>query len=327
MKRLGFALLITSMVFAGAGWAKEGGDQYSYGAESWLTGEAPPPGFYYLNYFGYYTGQLRNGSGQNVLLNGATPTASATFDALRFVYFTHFKPFGAEYGMHVIVPVVYQSLNLNGRAGNTNVGDIDVDPFVLAWNRQKWHVITGMDTFLPSGPYQKDDARVSIGANYYTFEPIVALTYLPKSGWEASAKLMYDFHTTNGATNYHSGQEYHMDYLAGKHLGPWMAGACGYFLEQVTNDTSNGVVVPAVPGMWSTGRRGQAFAFGPSVGYENKHHLTFIAQWQHETLVRNRFGGDKVWFRMIIPVFSGGKHEQKADASPNQSLGTYASSN
>jgi hypothetical protein len=27
-----------------------------------------------------------------------------------------------------------------------------------------------------------------------------------------------------------------------------------------------------------------------------------MVNWQHETLVRNRFGGDKVWFKMILPL-------------------------
>jgi len=318
MKRLCFAVLITILVLPRAAWAKEGADQYPNGAESFFAGAAPPPGFYYVNYFGYYTGQLKSGCGQNVVMNGATPAVNATFDALRFIYLTHWKLFGADYGMHVIVPVVYQSMNFNGRASNANVGDVDVDPFILAWHRPTWHVITGLDTFLPSGPYLKSDPRVSISANYYTFEPIVAFSYLPKSGWEASAKLMYDFHTTDGATNYHSGQEYHMDYLAGKHLGAWMVGGSGYFLEQTTNDSVQGVVVPAVPGFWTAGRRGQVFAFGPSAGYENKHHMTFITQWQHEMAVRNRFGGDKFWFKMIIPVFSGAKQEKRADAGSRQ---------
>jgi len=56
--------------------------------------------------------------------------------------------------------------------------------------------------------------------------------------------------------------------------------------------------------MWDAGRRGQVFAAGPSLGYANKRHMTFMAQRQHETLVRNRFGGDKVWFKMIIPMAS-----------------------
>ena len=95
-----------------------------------------------------------------------------------------------------------------------------------------------------------------------------------------------------------------MDYLAGKHLGRWMVGASGYALKQVTDDTVNGQTVAAVPGLWDSGREGQVLAVGPSIGYTSKRHISFIANWQHETLVQNRFGGDKVWFKMIIPIAS-----------------------
>ena len=67
-----------------------------------------------------------------------------------------------------------------------------------------------------------------------------------------------------------------------------------------------------MPGDWDTGRRGEALAVGPSVGYTNKRHMTFIVQWQHETLVRDRFGGDKFWFKMIVPtasLFGSPKHQ------------------
>ena len=46
----------------------------------------------------------------------------------------------------------------------------------------------------------------------------------------------------------------------------------------------------------------QAFAAGPSVSYSLKHHIELIGQYQQEMLVRNRFGGGKLWFKMIIPL-------------------------
>jgi hypothetical protein len=70
----------------------------------------------------------------------------------------------------------------------------------------------------------------------------------------------------------------------------------------VTSDTVSGVIVPAVAGLYDAGRKGQVFAVGPSVKYESKNHIGFVAQWGHETLVRNRFGGEKLVFRMIVPV-------------------------
>lgn len=304
MRRLNITIIasIIALVVVPASTAKEGADQYPYGAENWFTGATPPPGFYFINYAGYYTGRLRNGSGDNAILNGATPQVDATFDAFRFIEMTRFKILGANYGVHAIVPVVYQSMNLNGRNSTTGVGDITVDPLILGWHQEHWHAAAAFDIDLPAGAYNQNDPRISIGAHYYSFEPLLAFSYMPKAGWEASAKLMYNLKTTNPATNYHSGQEFHMDYLVGKHVGNWMIGATGYTVEQVTDDTVNGQTLPAVPGLWDSGRRGRVLAVGPSVGYTNKHHMSFIANWQHETLIQNRFGGDKVWFKMIIPI-------------------------
>lgn len=295
------ALLIVAVPSAAG---KEGPDQYPNGAESWMVGALPPPGTYFVNYFGYYTGQLKNGSGGKVSLDGKTPSVNATFDALRLVEVTKLKILGAEYGMHMIVPVVYQSMNLNGSASTAGIGDITINPLILGWNRTTWHFGTGIDINLPTGKFSKMDPRACLGTNYTSFEPVVVVSFLPKSGWEASAKLMYNIKTTNQATNYHSGQEFHMDYLAGKHIGSWMLGASGYVVKQVTADTVNGQLVPAVPGLWSAGREGQALAVGPSLGYINQRHMMFIVQWQHESLVRNRFGGDKFWFKMILPFAS-----------------------
>ncbi|MGB9234077.1 MAG: transporter [Terriglobales bacterium] len=319
MKRLKRTFILgLALSIAPALYAKEGGDQYPNGAENWFAGATPPPGFYYVNYFGYYTGQLKNASGDKVSLNGTTPSVDAIFDAFRFLEMTHFKILGANYGMHVIIPVVNQSMNLNGRNSTSSLGDVTIDPFVLGWHRTQWHAVAAFDIDLPTGAYTQSDPRVSIGANYYSFEPVLALSYMPRSGWEASSKLMYNVKTTNQATNYRSGQEFHMDYLAGKHLGSWMFGGSGYFLKQVTDDTVNGQTMPDTPGLWDAGRRGQVFAVGPSAGYTSKRHMTFMAQWQHETLVCNRFGGDKVWFKMIIPAasFFHGPQQQATASRP-----------
>ncbi|MGB7136632.1 MAG: transporter, partial [Acidobacteriaceae bacterium] len=285
-----FALLALALL--PAAWAKEGGDQYPNGAENWFAGAVPPAGFYYVNYFGVYTGKLKDGAGDKVLLNGSTPSVDATFNAFRFVQVTHLRLFGADYGVHVIVPLVYQSVDLGGTASETNIGDIIINPVILAWHHPQWHAVAGLDIFVPTGYYDSNDARTSIGANYTGFDPLFGISYMPKSGWETSVKLMYDVKTTNAATQYHSGQELHADYAAGKHFGsrhsgPWMAGATGYFVEQTSDDTLSGVSVAPSPGLYDAGRRGRVLAVGPSLGYLNARHIIFMADWQHETLVRN----------------------------------------
>jgi hypothetical protein len=300
ISRTSFAIICGLSLLIPALEAKEGGDQYPNGAENWFAGALPPHGTYFINYLGYYAGQLRDGSGKRVNLAGSTPSVNAMFDAVRIVQVTKFKVLGADWAMHVIAPVVDQSIDLGGRNSRVAVGDLIVDPLILGWHRERWSAVAGLDVALPTGHFDKNDPRVSIGANYFSFEPVFAFTVSPREGWETSAKLMYNTKTTNGQTAYHSGDEFHTDYTVGKRLGAWSIGASGYVLKQLTNDTVEGKVVAAAAGLWTAGRVGQAVAIGPSVAYTNKDHMTFIAQWQHEALVRNRFSGNKFWFKLIM---------------------------
>ena len=300
MKKSAIALIVGGLFLAaGAAQAKEGGDQYPNGAENWYAGALPPPGTYFINYFGHYGGKLQDDKGNNARPGGQEARVDATFDALRIVHITNTKILGANWGVHAILPVVNQSINispLGGRASKFGIGDITIDPFVLAWHHSpELHSAFGVDINLPTGAYDKNDPRTSIGANYYSFEPLYAVTWLPKGGWEVSAKLMYNTKTRNDDTKYQSGDEFHMDYLVGKHVGEWAFGISGYYLKQTTDDKQNGVKV-------ANGNRGQVFAFGPSVKYTAKNGSMFIAQWQHETMVENRFQGDKLWFKMVMPL-------------------------
>lgn len=318
MKKSLIAALVGGLLMAGGvAQAKEGGDQYPNGAENWYAGALPPPGTYFINYFGYYGGTLKDGGGDTVkhpATNNKEARVNAVFDALRVVHVTNTQILGGNWAMHAILPIVNQSIgNLPGTVGSASkfgIGDITIDPFVITWHHSpELHTAFGLDINLPTGAYDKNDPRTSIGANYYSFEPIYAVTWLPKGGWEVSAKLMYNTKTKNTDSvflgqpgKYQSGDEFHMDYLVGKHVGEWAFGISGYYLKQLSNDKFNGTTVPEIPGIISAGRKGQVFAFGPSVKYTTKTGTMFIGQWQHETMVENRFQGDKLWFKLITPL-------------------------
>lgn len=300
------AVLVGSLFLGvSSGHAKEGGDQYANGAENWFAGAAPRPGNYFINYLGNYSGKLKDGNGNNAIVADKTPTVDAVFNALRFLKVTEQTLWGGNWGWHVIVPVVNQKIDFipqGGKAGKTGLGDITINPFILSWHRPEWHTVVGLDIHLPSGAYDKNDLRKSIGVNYTSIEPVFAVSYLGSNGWEVSGKFMYNIKTKNNATDYQSGDEFHMDYLVGKHIGNWGVGVSGYYLKQVNDDKQNGATVAAAPGVWSEGRRGQVFSIGPSVKYKTQGGTVFIGQWQHETKVENRFGGEKVLLKLIMPL-------------------------
>ena len=291
--------------------AKEGGDQYPNGAETWLAGALPPPGNYFLNYFGYYSGDLVDGSGKKVPGAGV----DAWFNAFRFVQITEHKILGGNWGWHVIVPVVHQDVNLGfGGKSKVGLGDITVNPFVLSWHTKNWHWAAALDINLPVGAYKSGDPRTSIGANYWSVEPIFAFTYLGDTGWEVSAKFMYNIKSKNKdfrqplafsdpKATHESGDEFHMDYLVGKRFGPWAVGLSGYYLKQTTNDKVNGQTIGVGPGgIWSEGRKGEVFAIGPTVSYTTKGGVHFTGQWNRETSAENRFEGDKFILKLIMPL-------------------------
>lgn len=286
--------LLCAAAFALPASAKEGPDQYPNGAENWFAGAVPPPGSYFINYAGHYSGEMRDGSGNKV----PGVKVAATFDAMRYVQVTKQKLLGADWAWHVIVPVVRQKLDiapLGGEATKTGLGDITLNPIILAWHTPTWHYAAGLDINLPTGAYDKDDPRRSIGANYASVEPVLAASYLGQR-WEVSGKLMLNLKQRNKDTDYKSGTEVHADYLVGRNFGPWGVGLSGYYLKQVTDDKRAGVKVGP------DGNRGQVLALGPSLKYTGEGGLTWVAQWQHETEVRNRFQGDKLWVKLILPI-------------------------
>lgn len=41
------------------------------------------------------------------------------------------------------------------------------------------------------------------------------------------------------------------------------------------------------------------FSYGPTVSYTTKSGMMVSGQWNHESKVRNRFGGDKVMLKLV----------------------------
>ena len=44
------------------------------------------------------------------------------------------------------------------------------------------------------------------------------------------------------------------------------------------------------------------FAIGPSVTYRTKDGVHFTGEWHREVEAENRFGGDKVWLKLVLPL-------------------------
>jgi hypothetical protein len=292
---LAFSLMVT--IFISQGFfpvdslaTENGGGAYPNGAEDFMSGAVPPPGFYFINYFTYYSSDKFK-----IKDDGEIPDfrLRVTADTLRFIYVTKQQIFGGFWGMHIFLPFLNEDVTLPaGSQTKFGIGDIIVDPVILSWHTKNWHFSTGLDIFMPTGSFEKDRIT-NIGRNYWTFEPIAAFTFLSDGGFEVSSKFMYDFNTKNNDTDYLSGQEFHFDYTVGYRTGGWSLGLGGYFYKQITDDRQNGQKVALGDGF-----KGQVFALGPEIKYDYKN-VSFTLKYQKEMDVTNKPEGDKFWFKFL----------------------------
>jgi hypothetical protein len=289
----GVLMLMGSGVFATEG----GGSAYPHGAEGFMAGALPPPGQYFINYMLYY--------GANDFYDNSGNAMPIKFDlnvfveAMRFINVTDKKILGGNWTQHIFIPLVNMDVDTPGGHDDAfGFGDIIVNPFILGWHTPSWHVAAGVDTFLPVGKYDKSDIA-NLGRNYWTIEPAVAVTWLNQAGYEVSAKFMYDFNLENNSTDYDSGDEFHMDYAVGKHLGAWTLGLGGFYYQQITGD--DGTVMTLGGPVDAGDNKGQQFAWGPMVSYQYKG-MSFVLKYQEEIETENRPEGGRVWFKFITAL-------------------------
>lgn len=294
-------------VFAG------GGQSYPNGAEAFMSGAVPPPGFYFLNYLNYYSAdEMKDNNGDDV---EAFDELSVWANVFRFLWVSEQEILGANLCMHTFIPVLDVDIDFKSPVGpktkksysDSGIPYVIVNPFVLAWhlNQGKLHIAASpADIYVPLG--QDEGNLASVGQNFWTFEPIVAVTYMHDK-WEFSGKFMYDFNTTedNSATVYgfevdrDPGQEFHVDYSASYAFTPsFRAGINGYYYVQTTDDSYdlNDAIPAAVQALLKDdeGNRSRVFAVGPGVWYNHKN-MFFSLRSQFETGAKNKTEGLNVW--------------------------------
>lgn len=283
-----FVSLIAVMHAAPVFASESGGTPYPNGAEALTIATLPPPGTYVINYATYYDADRLNGAhGQSLVSDFRL---HAAVDVARIINVTPIKILGADWAQQIFIPVGNVAIRAGGRSQTRfGLGDVIIDPIVLGWHAGNTHFAFGLDTFVPTGRYNAKNLA-NIGRNYWTFEPVLAVTHISPKGFEVSLKLMYDFNTRNTATGYLSGQEFHSDFGGAYTIRKWSFGLTGFIDRQTKDDRIDGVRVS------TDGNRGSAFGIGPLVRYViGKVPATL--QWQHETSAHNRPQGDRIWLK------------------------------
>jgi hypothetical protein len=267
--------------------------------------------FVYANAFTYYHGSA--GASRELEFGGeVTANAKATVYAETSLLLlqTPWKLLGGQYGAAIVVPYWWMEVKgnvaLNTRftsfgpqVKDTSNGfsDIEVFPLMFGWKYGdfKWESRFGI--YAPSGGFTAGQLA-NVGKNYWTFEPVLAASFLStKIGLELTGFAGLDFNTENGATDYQTGNQFHLDLTAAQHLplfgGIGGVGANGFFYQQWTGDSGGGARLGGFEGM-TTG-------VGPVVSYAyrlGKFDLAAEVKWLPEIDVTNRLSGNIVWFKI-----------------------------
>ena len=303
------AVLIEGRAFG----AEEGFGHYIPGALADFMDIAPEPGLAVLDWYNHYNGSI--GAGRQLEFGGVVAAnASATSDAEMAGAIWTFPCgiCGGRFSTGILVPYVWMNVtgSVSGPSGRTisrtdaadGLGDILLIPFWLSWNRGdfKWGV--QLDVYAPTGGYNAG-SLANPGLNYWTFEPMVSFSYLSKtSGLEISTTAGFDFNTENDATNYQSGEVFHLDATVAEHLplcklGLFGAGVNAFYWKQFTADSGTGALL----GSFETLMTG----VGPVVSYVSpkfcgNHTVVAEVKWLPQIETSRTLKGDYVWFKAAV---------------------------
>ena len=271
---------------------ESGGSSYPMGVENYMSGAMPPPGFYAIVYASHYDADsLRGNDGAKLPVDFRVRASSID---PRFIWVSDQQILGGSLAFHTIMPLVDLKVDVNGQSqSKQGLGDMTFGTALGYHMSDKLQAIVALDVMAPTGEYDRHDIA-NIGRNYWDIQPVLALSYIDPEGLNADAKIMYDFNLKNHATDYTSGQEFHVDYSIGWGLGnSWVVGVGGYIYQQTTDDRQNGERVE--------NNKGHALAIGPSIKYTNRKGWFITAKWQQESNVQNRAEGDAYWLKLTMP--------------------------
>ena len=176
------------------------------------------------------------------------------------------------------------------------MGDLAVIPLNLGWHLGQFHLSAFGMFYAPVGAYSPQ-RRLNSGLNRWALEPDLAVTWLhPTYGQEVSITVGYTVNFENPATQYRTGNEFHLEYFLGQNLPKGFAlGLAGYIYEQVTADTGPGARLGAFHG--ESIALGPCFSFSAKIG---KYELGLNARYYNEVKVRNRLDGQSFFLTLSL---------------------------
>ncbi|RLA04487.1 MAG: hypothetical protein DRQ54_09490 [Gammaproteobacteria bacterium] len=276
------------------------------GADDFMSGVAPPPGVYWLNYSFHYRADKFTGGDGNEIQVGPLDDFKARITGNVFRYFwmpeRDIRILGGRWAPDFGFALLDKRLKVGGRwFTEKGVGDLIFAPVNLFYRWGDVHAVLYVDFIAPTGKYDKHKVA-NLGNNHWTIKP-AALFSLVKPRWEITGIFNIDFNTTNNdyidprtglESKHRSGKAFHMDYAASWRATPKLnIGIQGYYWNDLEDDRVDGKRV--------NNTQTRVFAIGPGVRYQ-LGSLAVVAKAQREFGARNRPEGSVYWLRLMFPL-------------------------
>lgn len=213
-----------------------------------------------------------------------------------------------------LVPEPYASLATGGvasgvadaSASSFGLGDLQIAP-LLHWklNDGQQSVMFAPTLVLPTGKYSASKNANAGSGDFFTFRPTVQYAYIG-DGWDFGARFMLSFNTRNKDNGYHSGNMANMDWQAMKFVSDDIrVGLQGYFVRQLTGDSIDASVNPAVAATKSiiNGNKASVNGVGPAVAWvKDGGEMLIEGKVIKEFNARNTTEGQSVWLTISKPL-------------------------
>jgi hypothetical protein len=293
--------------------AAEGGvGVYLLGSRAVGAGITPPPGVYFQDDTYFYDGKI--GGGRTLPTGGllvANVSAQSWVNLPTTLWVTPAKILGGDLAFSLTSPFGEPRINanllvnsprfgplgLNVTDANTNLSDFFLQSFI-GWQAGNFHWQFIVGGIIPSGTYVAGQLS-NASLNRPGIDVSGAFTWLDSAiGWDLSTSAGFTFNQTNTATDYKTGDEFHIEWAATKYITKeFTIGLVGYYYQQVTPDSGSGAVLGAF--------EGRAVALGGSIGYTfeaGKLPISTRIKVYREFDVENRPEGTVGYFTVSFPI-------------------------
>jgi hypothetical protein len=282
------------------------------GYTSFYDGSPPSgPGFYFQDYFQYYTSNRFNDkNGQRIPLPRTDLDVIANVTQL--IYVSKTRILGASLGVSALLPWVVNAnvndgLNNSVLKADSGPGDLWIgpalqyDPIMRKDGQgplfvQRFEV----DVIAPIGRYSSVNA-INPSSHFWSLNPYWAFTLWMTPKFSLSMRAHYLWNAVNHSPNIsfgpyahttQAGQAVFADLAVGYAFTEKLtAGVNAYGFDQITNTLMNGVGVP--------GRKEKVWAIGPGMVYSlSKNHFLFFNLYSEQNAI-NRAQGTNALLRFV----------------------------